>query len=605
MPTIAEINQLLGRFNEGYLIEVEKQTRIWTEQFPTLVPAWKLLGICLHRQGKLTEALPILLHATELAKNDAEAHYNLGVTQDGLGQLNEAVASYRNTLNINKNYAAAHNNLGNILLGLGQLEEAVEHCHRALRLKPNYAGALNNLGNALSELGKVDAAGTCFRKALQINPQFAEAHSNLLFCLNHIATEPQELFREHNFFAEKFELPLQANWPRHTNLREPGRALKIGFVSADLRNHPVAHFLEPVLACLAKQAQLSLHIYYNYPIEDGVSNRLKGYVKEWKSIVALSESELAQQIQADGIDILYDLSGHTGKNRLLAFALKPAPIQVSWIGYPNTTGLFAMDYYQSDCFLFPDNRFDNQFTEKIVRLPAASVFLPYKDAPPVNALPIINNGHMTLGSFNRLSKISRSVVALWAQLMHNLPDSKLLLGAMPQDGEHQSLLEWFAQEGIAQDRLIFHVRSGIKNYLELHHQIDICLDTFPYGGGTTTFHALWMGVPTLTLAGNTMAGYAGASILGHVGLEAFAAHDANDFVQKGIYWANHLTELSVIRAELRERFAKSARGRPDVVAAAMERALRIMWQRWCAGLPAETFEVTLQEAEDILRKSNQ
>jgi predicted O-linked N-acetylglucosamine transferase (SPINDLY family) len=431
------------------------------------------------------------------------------------------------------------------------------------------------------------------------------AHSNLLFCLNHSETlSAQALFAEHRRFADRFEAPLRANWPQHNNSRNPERCLQVGFVSGDLRKHPVAQFLEPALAQLAQYPQLSLHAYYNHTIEDSVSQRLRGYLTHWHSIAGLSDAALAQKIREDGIDILYDLSGHTAKNRLLTFARKPAPLQVSWIGYPGTTGLSAMDYYQSDRFLFPDGRFDDQFIEKIVRLPAASAFLPSKDAPPVNALPALSNGYMTFGSFNRLSKISRSVVALWAQLLRALPDSRMLLGAMPQDGQNQTLIEWFAQEGIARERLDFHVRSDMERYLGLHHQVDICLDTFPYNGGTTTFHALWMGVPTLTLAGHTLAGWAGASILRHVGLEAFAAHDAADFVQKGLSWAGNLAALSDIRTGLRERYAKSARGQPAVVAASMERALRIMWQRWCAGLPTESFEVSWQDIDSTMQVNN-
>jgi len=415
--------------------------------------------------------------------------------------------------------------------------------------------------------------------------------------------DAQALFAEHCRFAEQFEAPLRANWQPHGNSRDTERCLQVGFVSGDLRNHAVAHFFELVLTHLAKHPQLSLHAYYNHTAEDNVTHRLRKYLPHWHPIAGLSDVALAQKIREDSIDILFDLSGHTAKNRLLTFARKPAPVQVSWIGYPSTTGLSTMDYFQSDRFLFPDSRFDSQFTEKIVRLPASSAFLPSKDAPPVNILPALSNGYMTFGSFNRPSKISRSVIALWAQLLRALPDSRMLLGGMPQDGQHKTLIEWFEQEGIVQDRLSIYAATSMERYLGLHHQVDICLDTFPYNGGTTTFHALWMGVPTLTLAGQTMAGWAGASILGHVGLEAaFAAHDAADFVQKGSSWADKLVALSDIRMDLRERFAKSARGQPAVVAASMERALRIMWERWCADLPAQSFEVSRQDIDSMMQE---
>jgi hypothetical protein len=309
---------------------------------------------------------------------------------------------------------------------------------------------------------------------------------------------------------------------------------------------------------------------------------------------------LAQQIRADGIDILIDLSGHTRNNRLLTFARKPAPIQASWIGYPGTTGLQAMDYYLADRFLLPPGLFDGQFTEKIVRLPGTAPFCPAQESPPVNALPALTNGCITFGSFNRLNKITRPVVALWSRLMSAVPGSKMLMGAMPEGDDHSGLIDWFAREGIARERLSFHPRSGIAAYLELHHQVDICLDTFPYNGGTTTLHAIWMGVPTLTLAGGTVPARQGAALLGHVGLEEFVAQDAADFVRKGLRWTGDVAALAELRSGLRERFAHSALGRPELIAAGLESALRTMWQRWCAGLPPESFDADTTFGADAI-----
>lgn len=570
---------------------------------PDYATAHNHLGNSLLALGQYDNALASYRRAIEIKPDYAEAHGNLGCALLGLDQCKEALASCNRALEIKPDYAEAHNTRGVVLKELGQLDAALSSYRRAVELKPALAEAFNNLGVLLLDVGQPDEAIASYRRALEIKPDYAEAYSGLLFCLSHSEKlNPQALFAEHCRFAEQFEAPLRADWPQHRNSKDPARCLQVGFVSADLRNHAVANFIEPVLTHLAKYSQLSLHAYYNHPVEDNVTQRLRENFMHWHPISGLSDAALAKKICDDGIDILIDLAGHTAKHRLLAFARKPAPIQISWVGYPGTTGLSAMDYYQSDRFLFPDDRFDDQFTEKIVRLPASTAFLPSVDAPPVNMLPALNNGYITFGSFNRLNKISRSVIALWSQLLRALPDSRMLLGAMPQDGKYQTLIEWFAQEGIAQDRLAFHARSSMQNYLGLHHQVDIALDTFPYNGGTTTFHALWMGVPTLTLTGHTMAGWAGASILGHVELEIFAAHDAADFVEKGKYWADNLSALSAVRAGLRERFMKSARGQPPVVAASVERALRIMWQRWCAGLAAESFEVTLQDAHSMMQE---
>jgi Predicted O-linked N-acetylglucosamine transferase, SPINDLY family len=245
-------------------------------------------------------------------------------------------------------------------------------------------------------------------------------------------------------------------------------------------------------------------------------------------------------------------------------------------------------------FFLPPGQFDDQFTEKIVYLPTYTSFLPEQDAPPVNVLPALCNGYVTFGSFNHLNKLNPSVVALWAQLLHALPNSRMNVASLLSvDNDSNKLSEWFAKEGITRDRLSFHKRCSMSNYLALHQQVDICLDTFPYSGCTTTLNALWMGVPTLTLAGSTASSRSGASILGNVGLDAFIAQDSADFVRKGLSWASHPSSLASLRERLRERFGRSAMGQPAIVAAGYERALRMMWRRWCEGLPAESFEVKL------------
>lgn len=573
---------------------------------PDYAEAHSNLGNVLRDLGQIQSAMACFHRAVELKPLLAEAHYNLGNALLELGNAVSAETSFRRAIEINPDWAEAHASLGTALKDLDHFDDALAMYQRALEIKPDYSEALNNIGTVLQDLGRQNDALESYRRALKIKPDNVEAYSNLLFCLNHSGdVDAHTLFAEHRRFAEHFEAPLQANWPQHGNSRDPERCLQVGFVSGDLRKHAVAQFFELVLKHLNKYPGLSLHAYYNHVIEDNVTQRLRGYMNHWHSIAGMSDIALAQKIREDGIDILYDLSGHTGRHRLLVFARKPAPLQVSWIGYPATTGLNAMDYYQSDRFLFPGARFEDQFTEKIMRLPASSAFLPSKEAPPVNDLPALGNGYMTFGSFNRLTKITRSVVALWAQLLRALPDSRMLLGAMPEEGKYQMLIEWFAQEGITRDRLSFHARGNMERYQALHHQVDVCLDTFPYNGGTTTFHALWMGVPTLTLGGQTMVGWVGASILGHVELtEEFAAHDAADFVQKGITWNNNLAALADIRFGLRTRFAKSARGQPAVVAASMERALRIIWQRWCAGLPAESFEVPWKDIDTTMHEAS-
>lgn len=589
----------LGRLNEA-----ETNFRKALQIKPDFVEAHYNLGNTLKELGRLDEAEASYRKALEIKPDFVEVHSNLGITLHELGRLGEAEVSFQGALQLKPDYAAAHSNLGITLKELGRLNEAEVSYRRALEIEPNYAKAHNNLGDSLQHMNRLDEAEVSYRRALEIEPVFDMAYSNLLFCLLHNETADAEtLFSEHLRFGEQFEAPLRTSWPQHSNSRNPDRCLQVGFVSGDLRNHVVASFIEPVLAHLAGYPQLSLHAYSNHGMDDSITQRLRGYFAHWRPIAGLSDTVLAENIRADGIDILIDLSGHTNKNRLLAFARKPAPVQASWMGYPGTTGLRAMDYYLADRFLLPPGQFEGQFTEKIVRLPANAPFLPFEGAPPVNTLPALSNGYVTFGSFNRLSKLNLPVIALWSQLIRALPDSKIVLGAMPEEGKYDTLIDWFAQEGIARERLTFHARCDMGTYLSLHQQVDICLDTFPYNGGTTTCHALWMGIPTLTLTGDTLPGRVGAGILGHVGLESFVAHGAEDFVQKGLSWAGNLAALSGIRTGLRERFAQSAMIHPAVVAAGLERALRIMWQRWCTGLPPESFEVSLLEANNTMREA--
>lgn len=588
------------------------------------------LGETLRDLGRLTEAESALCRALELQPDFAEAHYHLGNTLGDQGRLEEAETAWRRAVGCKPDFlfplvalgsalrkqgrlkeaedclrraleywpevAKAHFNLGNILSDQERLSEAEASYRRALELMPDLTDALLNLSTTLIALGRYAEAEAGFRQALTIRPESAHAHSNLLFCLTHDErVDAAALFAEHCRFGQQFEAPLRAHWTPHSNSRDPERCLQIGFLSPDFRNHAVANFIEPVLAELKNFRQLSLHAYYSHTVEDHVTLRLREHIPHWHPVAGIADTTLADRIRADGIDILIDLSGHTAHHRLQTFARKPAPLQASWIGYPGTTGLQAMDYYLADRFFLPFGEFDEQFTEKIVRLPASAPFLPFADAPAVSPLPALSRGHVTFGSFNRPTKISPSVIALWSQLLRAVPNSRMLLGAMRPDGRADQLIEDFARNGISRDRLSLHYRCDMKTYLTLHQDVDVCLDTFPYTGGTTTLHALWMGVPTLTMAGSTVPGRPGASVLGHVGLETFIAADPAEFVNQGVAWTVNPESLARLRAELRQRLRQSAMGQPQLVAAGLERALRIMWRRWCAQLPAESFAVDAQD----------
>lgn len=612
------------------LEESERALRRALELRPGYTDALIRLAITLRAAGRNGEAEGTALQVLETARDSADAHCQLGVVLQSLGRFAEAEACYRKALAIDPASFEAHCNLGNLLRDTARLADAVAHHRRGLELRPASVKALSNLsislmesfrldeaeacvrralalapgdpvlhgnlGSILNHLGHVDEAAACYRRALELEPENAKTYSNLLFTLAHdAALDGAHLLREHLAYAERYEAPLRAQWPQWSGPRDPDRPLRIGILSGDLREHAVAYFIEPVLAGLAGRPGLSLHAYANHAIEDRVTTRLRGLFAQWRAVAAMSDAELAAAVRDDGIDILVELSGHTARNRLPALARKPAPLQASWMGYPATTGLAAIDYYLADAMFLPRGQFDEQFSERIVRLPASAPFLPSPQAPAVGPLPARAGSGFCFASFNHLSKLNPEVVAAWAQVLHAVPGARILIGGLHAGGEYDVLAGWFAAAGIPADRLDFRPRCPLADYLRLHHEVDVCLDSFPYGGGTTTLHALWMGVPTLTLAGTTSSGRSGASILGHVGLADFVAADVPDFVGRAQRIAADLNALAAIRAGLRERFTASAMGQPALVAAGLAHALRTMWRRWCAGQPAAAFEVTREE----------
>ena len=517
----------------------------------------------------------------------------MGNALKDLGRPEEAEASFRQAVSLKPDFAVAHSNLGRVLKDLGRPEEAEASYRQAISLKPELVEAHLNLGTALKDLGRLEEAEASYRQAISLKPEYADAHSNLLFLRSHMPTiGAEQLYEEHCEFGRKFEEPVRSSWPLHTNAKELTRTLRIGFVSGDLRHHAVASFIEPILRHLSTREELSLHAYYNYHSVDLVSKRLQGYFASWSRVISLSDADLAEKICADGIDILIDLSGHTAYNRLPVFARKPAPLQASWMGYPGTTGLESMDYYFCDKRWLPQDQFVSQFTEKLLYLPASAAFLPEKEAPAVSALPALGNGYVTFGSFNRLDKINQVTVQVWSRVMRAVPKSRMVLGGVTSDESKQRITDWFAQEGVAADSLTMYPRMRLGEYLALHSDVDICLDAFPYGGGTTIFHALWMGVPTVTLAGGTPPSRGGVTILGSCGLDEFVSRDVDSFVQTGVLMATDVDGLSTIRAGMRARVSASPAWRSELIAQGFELGLRMMWQRWCAGLPAQSLDTS-------------
>jgi predicted O-linked N-acetylglucosamine transferase (SPINDLY family) len=540
--------------------------------------------------------------ALRLNSDDAAAHAGLGDTLRSCKRLDEAETAYRRALDLSPGDIETEHALGLTLNEAGRHGKALAIFRKVLCANPDSIGAMSNFAQTLLSLGRMDEAEAVLSEALRRQPNCAALHSNLLYLLTLSSSDQQAVFAEHVRFGERFGAPWRARWPAHANTRDSKRPIKVGFVSADFYNHAVSSFIAPILPHLSAHPGLELHAYYNGSIEDDSTRSLRASFAHWHPVVQLSDDALAEAIRVDGIDILIDLSGHTGYNRLPMFAQKPAPVQASWIGYPNTTGLDAIDYYLCDRWLLPPGLADAVFTEKLVRLCAIAAFQPFATAPSVNTLPAQANGYMTFGSFNRANKINRDTVALWSRLLRAAPTSRMLMGSILESDFCDSFAGWFEEEGIAPARIEFHGRASMEAYLALHHRVDLCLDTFPYNGGTTTNHALWMGVPTLTLAGQNARDRAGVAILSQVGMQAFVAADRDDFVARGVYWASHPDELAALRASLRERVAHTAARRPENVAAGLALALRVMWHRWCSGLPPASFGQIWDEETCTIRE---
>jgi predicted O-linked N-acetylglucosamine transferase (SPINDLY family) len=591
-PSNSEINKVVSLYGQARIIEAQELARSLTVRFPQHGFGWKVLGAVLQEQSRFEDAVLCMKEAVRLMPEDIEALCNLGATLLSQSQFIEAETILNRALALNPEHPEALATLGGALLKQGRFLESEIRLNHALALKPNSSVACVNLGTTLLSQSRIPEAIKAYQCALEIRPIPATAHSNLLFCQSHdVGVGSKQLFAAHLAFGEQFEAPLRSGWRAHKNIKDAARCLQVGFVSGDLYNHAVASFLEPVLVYLAKKRDLSLHAYYTHTIEDTTTERLRTYFSQWNAAAALSDAQLAEKIRADGIDILFDLSGHTNNNRLLTFARKPAPVQVSWMGYPSTTGLKSMDYYICDKFFVPPGELDWQFTEKMVYLPTSSVFQPDASAPEVNRLPALDNGYITFGSFNRDNKINDGVIELFAKVLKSNPSSCLIMAGINLENQ-PGFVERFALAGILADRLTFYPRTNMHDYLKLHHLVDVCLDTFPYGGGTTTFHAACMGVPTVTLAGKTAASRSGASILGRLGLVDLVATSVENFIEISTKLSTEVNELALTRESMRTRLNDSGVGKPELLCTHIGVVLRTAWERWCAGTPPETISIT-------------
>jgi len=570
----------LGRFAEG-----EACLREMLALGPS-ADAHNNLGGALQRQGRITEAVECYRRAVKLKPDSPQMWNNLGFALQSEGELDEAMRCYRRALEITPDYRDALLNLGNVLNEKGLYSEVIDLDRRLIKIEPGFTIAHSNLGHALQRQGRLAEALESYKAAFTIQPDFIEAWQNYLFGLNYApGYSAQEIFEEHVKFGRQLEEAAAGLQLQHGNERDPGKRLKIGYVSADFRNHAVAYFIEPVLAHHERE-QIEVYCYYNHPVADEVTQRLKPLAEHWRDIGALGDDEAAQQIREDRIDILVDLAGHSAGNRLGVFARKPAPVQATWLGYLSTTGLRSIDYRITDVSADPAGLSERYYTEELVRLPDTFVcYLPIDHSPAVGALPAVKNGYITFGSFNNLAKMTPEVRTLWARVLLAVPGSRLLLKTRGLNDAQlrQQLVEDFARHDVPEDRLeLVAWDDSYAQHLDRYNQVDIGLDPFPCNGGTTSFDAMWMGVPVVTLAGDRFISRMGVSMLASLGLTELAADTPEDYVAIAARLAGDPDRLAALRAGLRERMANSPLTDARGFTLNLEKAYREMWATWCS-----------------------
>jgi predicted O-linked N-acetylglucosamine transferase (SPINDLY family) len=604
------VNQAMQLQRAGQLPEAEKVYRSILRTHPNWGDGYAQLAGVLFAMNQLEPAATALQKAIDRRpSNPAFCHNNLGVIFDRLKRYEDAAKSYRKAIAALPQYVIAHRNLGDALRQSGHLDaaeasyrtalsldpklvdgyigiglilfdrkrfaEAVKLFEIALQLDPLNTNACMNCAFCYGRLGDRDATETTLRRSIKLMPHEAELHSGLVMTLNYVhGAELPYMLNESLAFDRQHIVPLAVKIKPLSNDRDPNRRLRIGYLSPDFRHHSVAYFLKPVMENHDHES-FFIASYAEVAKPDEWTAAFEKHSDLWRNTVGLSHDELADQIRADGIDILIDLAGHTVDNRLPVMGRRPAPVQVTWLGYPNTTGVSTIDYRLTDRFADPDGA-DAAYSEKLVRLPDAFfVYHPPAAAPPVSPLPMKTNGQITFGSFNNIAKITQSVGKLWADLLRALPEAKLIIAGVSSTASER-LRDM--STGSADQRIEIVESKNLEEYLKLHDRVDIALDPFPWAGHTTTCHALWMGVPTITLAGPTALSRAGVSLMANLGMEnKWVASTPEQYIQLAIDWSKRPEDLAIVRASLRDRMQLSPLMDAKRFTKNLEAQLRQLW----------------------------
>ncbi|MFI5378016.1 MAG: tetratricopeptide repeat protein [Tepidisphaerales bacterium] len=546
------------------------------------------LGNLLLVRGQLDQAIACYRRVLVFRPDSPEAHNNLGTALKTQGDVAGAIACFQQALALRPDAAQAHNNLGNALQQMGHLDEAAACYESAIALKPDHADAHNNLGQVRAVQGQLDPAIACYRRALALNPQSAAIHSNLVYSLHfHPGSDRESLYREHLQWNEVHAKPLAALRRPHNSDAAPDRRIRVGYLSPDFAQHPVGRFLLPLLAAHDRD-RFHIFCYASQVRDDTFTERLRAHADVWRNVFGLSDDELAELIRVDGIDILVDLAMHMAGNRLLVFARKPAPVQVTYLAYCGATGLDVMDYRLTTADLDPPGPNDAFYSERSIRLPQTYwCYEPGVDTPPVGPLPALARGGVTFGSLNNFCKVTEPTLDAWARLLVAVDGSRLLLHSHP--GSHRERVSAFLHaRGVSPDRLVFTDFVPIERYFKLYGEIDIALDPFPCGGGTTTCDALWMGVPVVSLVGQTAVARSGLALLSQLGLGELTATTPQQYIRIAADLAGNVPRLREFRTTLRQRMQASPLMDAPRFARDVESAYRAMWHRWCADHSADS-----------------
>lgn len=547
--------------------------------WPGLAVVHFKLGNTLAQMGQYRQAMNAYRAAMRLHRTEPEETIALGQTLADQGRAIEAAAAFELAIEKDPQSAAGCFGLGNAYREMGLMDESIAAYERTLTIERDHHQAINNLANTLKECGRIEEAIAHYRRAAELSKE-ARVAGNVLYTLHfHPDYDRQRLADEHEAWRKTYADSLESHPMRHSNDRSPDRRLRVGYVSPDLREHPVGRFMQTLLAH-HRHDQFEVFCYADHAKADATTARLRSCADHWRDVHQLSDADLAKQINDDRIDILVDLAMHTANNRLLVLARKPAPVQMSYLAYCSTTGLKAIDWRLSDPYLDPPGA-ERFYSEKTLRLPSSYwCYEAPADAPPVSPPSSLRNGFVTFGSLNNFAKISRPAIDAWASILQRVPNSRLILHA--HEGSHrQRLRDLLASHSLDPNRLEFVGFYSMSGYLSQFARIDVGLDPFPYGGGHTTFDALWMGVPVVTLAGRTGVGRGGVSILSNLGKPQWIANSIDSCVDIATSLARDIDERIRIRNQMRGWMLQSPLMDAASHARDIESAYRFAWRAWC------------------------